>query len=810
MMDAILRDIRYSFRLLRKSPLFTLIAVLVIGLGLGANTLIFSVINGVLLNPLPYRDAERVVMIWWNASKSGGLQRASSAPADFIDFEQRSRSFSSMSAFRNDSLTFTGLDQPITPLTHSVTANYFDVLGVRPFLGRTFLPGEDRKGYDQVAIVSYSLWQSSLGADASRVGRDIELDGRKYQLVGVLPAGFHSANLFPIQPDLWVPLPLADVAKVRAPKLLGVVARLAPGVSLADAQAEMAVVGAHIVEENPLTNAGAVPAVRSIREDLVGNFRPTFRLLLAAVGFVLLIACANVANLLLVRSLARTKEMALRGALGAERREIIRQLLIESLMLAGLGAVVGITIAAWGMKPILSFIPNSAGMPFLDSVGIDGRVAGFTLLLTLAAGILFGLAPARQGMKANLMEVLNDAGRSGFGGRSASRLRSGLLVAEVALSFVLLAGAALVLESSWKLAHLNPGFDPTNVLTMRNSLRGESYATPTSRRTHFQNAIRKLEALPGVVAASGVSFAPPLSAAFAGSRFEISGRAAAPGQEPTAVALPVLPRYFEVMRIPLIAGRYLSERDHEDSAQVVVVSRKFAELYFPGESPIDRAIGFRPPIPGLWKIVGVVGDQRSGGIDPEPRPVVFLPHAQIPAPIMAFVIRTSGNPMNIAGAAQKEIWSLGKMMNVYVVNSLERQMSESDWQARFSSLLLAGFAGLALVLTAAGMYGVISYSVSQRIQEIGIRMALGAVPRDILRMVLRQGVALTVAGVVAGVLGSLALNRLLAGLLYGVQPTDPWTLVVVGAILIAVSVAACVNPARRAAGAEPVRVLRHL
>ncbi len=808
-MDRLLRDLRYGWRILRKNPLFSVVAITVIGLGLGANTAIFSVINGVLLNPLPYRDPQRVVMLWWDVSRIGGVPRGPVAPADFLDWKERSQSFEGLATFRNDSLTFTALDQPVTPLTHSVTANYFDVLGVQAFRGRTFVAGEDQSGHDRVAIISHGLWQSAFGGSDAVVGRNIELDGRSYLLAGVLPANFHSANLITVQPDLWVPLRLETLRQDRTTRTYGVVGRLRPGVSLAAAQAEMAAVGERIVRDNPATHAGFQAAVRGIREDLVGQFRPTFQLLLAAVGFVLLIACANVANLLLVRALARAKEMAVRSALGARRSEIFRQLLVESVLLAGLGALAGIALAAWSVKPLLRLIPDSAGMPFLATVGIDGGVAAVTLALSVVTGILFGLAPARQSLRVDLTEVLNDAGRSGMGGRSAGRLRAGLLVTEVALSFILLAGAGVVLRSAWKLAHIDPGFEPSNVLTIRNSLRGEAFATIASRRAHFQSAIRKLEAIPGVESVSAVSFPPPVTI-FGGTRFVRPERPALPGQEPAAILYIAMPNYLEVMRIPLQAGRFFTEHDKEDSTPVAVVSRKLAALYFPGEDPLDKTIEFRAPASGRWKIVGVVGDQRFAGIDPEPRPVFFVPFAQRTPPIMNYVIRTSGDPMSIAAAAQKEIWSLGKLMNVYGVATMEQRLAESYWQSRFSSVLLAAFAGLALALTAAGLYGVISYTVSQRSHEIGIRMALGARPGEVLAMVVQQGMGLTLAGVVLGLLGSLVLNRLLAGLLYGVQATDPWTMAAVALTLATVAAVACINPARRASGIEPIRILRHL
>ena len=808
-MDTVLRDLRYGLRQLRKNPLFSMMAIAVIGLGLGANTAIFSVINGVMLNPLPYRDPQSVVMLWWDVTRAGGVQRGPVAPADFLDWKERSRSFEGLAAFRNDSLTFTGLDQPVTPLTHSVTANYFDVLGVRAYRGRTFVTGEDRAGQNHVAIISYGLWQSAFGGVDSVVGHNIELDGRAYQLIAVLPPNFHSSNTFTGQPDLWVPLPLENSRQDRSLRNIGVVGRLRPGVSLADAQAEMTVLGAQVVQENPATNTGFAASVRSIRDDLVGQFRPTFQLLLAAVGFVLLIACANVANLLLVRALARSKEMALRSALGARRGEIFRQLLTESVLLATLGALAGIALAAWSVKPLLRLIPDSAGMPFLDSVGIDTGVALFALGLSVLTGILFGLAPARQCLRIDLSEALNDAGRSGTGGRSAGRLRNGLLVTEVALSFILLAGAGLMLQSAWRLAHADPGFDPKNLLNIRNSLRGEAFAGKAARRAHFQNAVRKLEAIPGVEGVSGVSFPPPITA-FAGTRFQRPEKPSLPGQEPTAIPMTVLPRYFEVMRISLRAGRVLSEHDTEDTTMVAVVSHKFVEQYFPNEDPLDKVIEFRPPVGGRWKIVGVVADQRFAGLDPEPRPVVFVPHAQQPVHVMSFMIRTSHDPMSIAAVAQKELWSLGKLMNVYFVLSMEQRVADSYWQARFSSVLLAVFAGLALLLTAAGMYGVISYAVSQRSHEIGIRIALGARPGEVLRMVVVQGMSLALAGVGLGLLGSWGLNRLLANLLYGVRPSDPWTMGGVAVTLAGVAAVACLNPARRASGIEPIRILRHL
>ena len=589
-MRFLLRDVLYGIRLLRRSPAFTSLAAAIIALGIGAATAIFSLIYGVVLNALPFHDADRLMAIWADFSKSGGNRRAYIAPADYFDWKERSRSFTGMTAYRNTNRTFTALDQPVTPLAQEVPADYFDVLGVQAMRGRTFVAGEDRSGPDSVAVISYRLWKSLFNGSEDAIGKSVELDGRAVQLVGVLPPGFRMPNNSIVTPpDLWIAASFDGQRLERVQRSLVAFGRLKPGISPAQAEAEMASISEQIAREHSQIAAAPRAWARPIREDMTGEFRGAFLLLLGAVGIMLLIACANVANLLLARTAGRAREVALRTALGASRAAVVRQMLTESALLALIGGAGGVLVAQFSIGPLLALIPAAAGLPFAENVQINLPVLAFAMVLSLLTALFFGLAPARQALGASLVESLKEGGRSRSGGREGARWRNALIVLEVGLSIVLLTGAGLMIQTFWRLSNLNPGYDATRVLNVRNSLRGETYATAEARRNHFATAAAKLAAIPGVESVSAVSFPPPIDP-FAPAHFTLAGEASDAGRDYTASPLVILPRYFETLRNPILSGRGITEADTADSPRVAVVTRELAHRYFANRDPVGRSI----------------------------------------------------------------------------------------------------------------------------------------------------------------------------------------------------------------------------
>ena len=803
-------DIRYGFRLFRRNPGFSLLGVLIIGLGIGATGAIFSLIYGTLLSPLPFADPDHLAVIWADFTRSGGTSHLFSSPASYFDWRDRSTSFTATAAFANNSRTFTALDQPITPLTHEVTANYFDVLGVRPWRGRTFLPGEDTPGHDRVALISYSLWQSLFAGQDSAIGNDIELDGKSVKLVGVLPPGFRTTNnAIRLLPDLWVPRSFDAMRMERAQRMMVMFGRLKPGVTPQQAAAELTGISNQVARENPASTIVASANVALVSDDMTADIRGTFFLLLGAVGMMLLIACANVANLLLARSAGRGRELAMRAALGASRTRMVRQMLVESMVLAAGGGITGIAIAAFSITPLLRLVPASVGLPFLDRVGINVPVVGLALALSVLTALVFGLAPARQALRASVIEVLKDGGRSRSTGRSGAAWRNLLMAAEVALSVVLLAGAGLMIQTFWRLARLDSGFQADHVLTLRNSLRGEAYASAAARRAHFQRAQAALSKLPGVESVTAISFPLPLDT-MAPLHFVRPNQVVEPGRESAAIPRVVLPQFFETLRAPILRGRGITEADTDITPRVAVISDTLARRYFAGTDPVGQTIQIREQPAGSWRVVGVAADLRGTGpgAQPEAIPTIYLPAAQAPVQTMTFMLRTRPAPETLATQAERTLWSLGTLMNVYSVRTLEDAVAESYWQSRFTMVLLSVFAGLALALAMAGLYAVISCLTAQRTQEIGIRMALGARPADVLWMITGQGLGLAAAGLVCGVAGSLALGRILASRLFGVTASDPATLTAVTLLLLLVAAAACAIPAFRAARIDPATALR--
>lgn len=799
----------YGLRLFRRNPAFYLLAILIISLGVGATTAIFSLIDGVLLNPLPYRDPARLAVLWSDFSRQRGYNRALTAPGLFFDWRDRSRSFEGMAAYVSSNRTFTALDQPITTPTHEVTPNFFEILGVHAYRGRTFLPDEGLPGKDDVALISYSLWRSTFAGSESAVGSSLEVDGRSLRIVGVLPSGYRVPNNgITVQPDLVVPTSFENQRMERIRRSMVVIGRLREGVSITQARGEIAAMTTQIARENPegATPPGAV--VNAIRDDLTGEFRKPFFLLQIAVGIMLLIGCANVANLLLARYSARGYEFSVRTAVGASRGQIVRQLLAENLVLSGMGAMGGVLFASWSLRPMLALVPAAAGLPFADQVNVSPGALAFALGLSLLSSIVFGLAPARQASANGAARHLGESGRSRSAGRSSALWRNVLIAGEIGLSLILLASAGLFVQTFLNLSKKSWGFEPANVLIIRNSLRGESYRTASAQHNHFETAVRKLREIPGVESVSAVSFPPPL-APFAPARFVPSGQPGDPGHDPTASELVVLPGYFETMRIPIVSGRSISEVDSAESAPAVVISQSVVKRYFPAGDPVGQSLRLNGSDRRDWRIVGIAQDVRAHGLNAQAPDVLYFPHSQMPESTMTFVIRTVTAPMAIANTVERSLWSLGRLMNVYHVMPLEENLSDSYWQSRFTMVLLAVFAGLALLLATAGVYGVMSYLAAQRTQEIGIRIAIGASPSQVVWLVTNQGLRAAAAGLAVGIAGYLAMSHFLAGQLFGVSATDPFTLLAAAVGLMLVCLAASAVPTFRAVRIDPLRALRH-
>ncbi len=808
-MHFLFRDIPYTARLLRRSPAFTLLAISIIALGIGAATAIFSLIYGVVLNDLPFRNPDRLMTVWSDFSQTGGGgRRGFTAPADYYDWKERTQSFAAMTAYAGTNRTFTALDPPVTPIAHQVPANYFDVLGVNAIRGRTFAAGEDRDGSGSGVIISHTLWKSIFNGAEDAIGKSVELDGRAVRVIGILPPGFRMPNGAAATPaDLWIPASFDAMRLERVQRPLTVFGKLKPGVTPAQAVAEMDSLSRQIAREHPQFTASPRAWARPVRDDMTGEFRDVFLLLMGAVGIILSIACANVANLLLARASGRGREMALRTALGASRSAIVAQMLSESLLLALIGGAAGVVLAQFSIAPLLALIPPTAGLPYAENVRINLPVLAFAVGLSLLTAFLFGLAPARQALQSSLAESLKEGGRSRAAGRAGARWRNALIVVEVGLSIVLLTASSLMLQTFWKLSHLNLGFDTTRVLTLRNALRGTTYATGEARRNHFTTAAAKLAQIPGVEQVSAVSFVPPVDP-IAPSHFTLAGEASDSGRDYTAFPLIVLPHYFETMRNPLLSGREITQADSVDSPRVAVVTRELVRRYFAGRDPLGRSIRLGGSLAGDWRIVGVAADIAASGNHPEPEPVVYLPHAQAPVGTMSFLLRTSVPPAGVTQIAERTLWNTGGLMNVYRVMTMEQRVEEGRWQGRFTMTMLTLFAALALILVTAGIYAVISYLTLQRTGEIGIRMALGARPADVLRMVTTQGVALAAIGVAFGILASIAASQFLASRLYGVSATDPLTLAGVSILVLLVAAIASARPALRAASIAPLDALR--
>jgi putative ABC transport system permease protein len=796
-----LKDIRFAIRGLIKRPGFTVVAVLTLALGIGANTAIFSVINGVLLRPLPFAEADKLVRVYEKRLKLGRQRNVASAP-DFIDWRNQNRVFEDIAAYAPWSTNLTGGDEPMRLSGTVTSASLFSVLGVRPQLGRTFLAEEDQPNGNRVVMLSHGLWQRRFGSDPGVVGRSIVLNGASFTVVGVMPSGFEFPSK---ETELWAPLGLdPSNQEGRGSHYLDVVARLKPGVTLQQAQSNMDAIAGEL-EKQYQVNTGHGVNIFPLYEEIVGSVRTALLVLLGAVGLVLLIACANVANLLLVRTVSRQKEIAIRTTLGASRRRIIQQLLTESILLGLLGGALGLLLAVWGTDLLINISPSN--MPRISEITIDYRVLGFTFAISLLTGVIFGLLPALQALRFNINESLKSEGRGVVGSSGRNRARSVLIVTEIALALVLLVGAGLLIKSFKRLGEVDPGFKPDNVMTMQLSLPRAKYGKPEQQSAFIQQVLERVEAVPGVGSASVVA-APPFGGFTASRYFQIEGRPPRPaGEGFNAGYNSASPNYFQTLGIPLRRGRDFTGQDVMGTPEVVIINEAMARRFWPDED----AIGGRLRIgEDAWRtVVGVVGDVRHTGLDEEPKPEMFYPYLQSPLSFMTLMVRSTTDEQSLRASIQREIRAVDPDLPVYGIKSMEQLISESVSPRRLNMILLTTFAIVALVLAALGIYGVMAYSVSQRTHEIGIRMALGAQRGDVLKMIVGQGMILTLTGIGIGLAASFGLTRLMASLLYGVTATDPLTFIVVALVLGTVALMASFIPARRATRVDPMEALRY-
>ena len=801
-METLLRDIRYGIRSLIKRPAFTIVALIALALGIGANTAIFSLVNGVLLRPLPFEEPDRLVWMWGNIRNAGN--RASVSPPDFLDFRNENKTFEEFAASFTMplALNLTGSGEPERLSAAGITGNYFQALGAKPLLGRTFVVENEKPGNDQVVVLSYALWQKRFGGDPAIVGKTITLDGKAREVIGVMPQHFN----FPRAAGLWFPInfDIDPDMKLRKAHFMRPIGKLKEGVTIAQAQADMDVIARRLEEQYPESNTGWSLRLVSLREQLVGNTRPTLFILLGAVGFVLLIACANVANLLLVRAAARQKEIALRTALGAGRFRIVRQMITESVLLALMGGTLGTLLAIWGVDLLVTL--SADNIPSTAQISIDATVLGFTLLISLLTGVLFGLAPALRTMNLNLTDSLKEGGRSGSEGARRNRTRSVLVVIESAVAVMLLVGAGLLVRSLIQLQNTSPGFDAHNVMTMNLTLTREKYSTPEKASSFFQELEGRVRGLPGVESV-GLVTELPLSGQLNDMPFSVEGRPPVTiDQAFDADFRRVNQHYLSTLRIPLLRGRNFTEQEVRQSAKVLLISELLASQVFPNEDPLGKRLIFVMG-PQPWEIIGIVGDIRDRALETQPLPAMYLPTYANGRTNL--VIRTQGDPTSITAAVRKEVQALDPDQPVADVRTMEQWVETSVAAPRYRTLLLGLFALLALVLASTGIYGVMSYSVAQRTHEIGVRMALGARQLDVLKLVVRQGMGLVLIGVALGLVGAFALTRVMSSLLFGVGAKDPVTFAVVATLLTLVALVACYVPARRATKVDPLVALRY-
>jgi putative ABC transport system permease protein len=812
-MEMFWQDLRYGIRMLLKAPSVSIVATIALALGIGANTAIFSVVNAVLLRPLPFPNSEALMNLWETDAVRGYKRGAASYP-NFVDWRDQNQVFEHMASYHNSDFIFTGRGDSTRLQGAVVNAELFPLLQVAPVIGRGFLPEEDKPGESgRVVVLSQDLFQRRFNADPNVVGQPMVLDGKTYTVIGVMPKAFQ----FPVQNEpveLWTTVAIdregEDPANdTRGAHYMNVIGRLKPGVSREQAQAEMTAIGSRLEQQYPDKNLHRSVGVESTLEALVGDIRPALLILLGAVGCVLLIACANVANLLLARAMTRHKEMAIRSALGASRIRVVRQLLTESVVLSMTGGALGLVLAVWWSDLLVAL--GKENIPRALQVGLDWRVLIFTMVVSILTGVIFGLVPAIHSSKTELTESLKEGGRSGGEGARRNRVRGVLVISELAIAVVLLVGAGLLIQSLWRLRNVNPGFESQNLLTFVVGIPEVKY--PSEKQDQFyRDLVARLQSLPGVRSASSI-IPLPLTGDMFRISFETEGRPLAKGDLPSADFFSVSDDYFKTIGVPILKGREFNQRDNLTAPGVVIVNQEFARKYFPGEDPVGKRI--KPGIsstkakPDWREIVGVVADVRNRNLSSELRPGYFVPQAQVPFNQMSMVIRTTNDPHTLMTAVQNEVHAMDKEVPVFNIKTMDEYIAATVAAPRFNATLLVIFASVALILTIVGLYGVMSYSVAQRTNEIGIRMALGAQTRDVLRLIVSQGFKLVLLGLALGLIGAYALTRLIASLLFGVTAKDPLTFAAVAVMLAVVALLACYIPARRATRLDPLDALRY-
>ncbi len=804
-MESLWKDIRFASRVLWKSPGFSGVALLALVLGIGANTAIFSVVNAVLLRPMPFAAPDRLVMVWESSPHTKKDNVAN--PQNFAAWQNRNRSFEKMAAYVpfQLSMSLTGEGTPEEVPGNYATLDFFSVIGVQPALGRNFLPEEAAPKAPDVVMLSDGLWRRRFGADPHIVGKKLIVRGKPATVVGVLPGTFRFPD---VKADIWEVMSVDPQAE-RTGRFLAPIARLKPGVSVSQAQADMNMITAQLAREYPAfdTNWGAM--VVPMREQFTGELKTPLLVLLGAVGLVLLIACANVANLLLMRSSARQREMAIRTSLGATRARIVRQLLVESTILGVTGGLISLLVAVWAKDGLLAMLPESMSVAKVNTVTIDGNVLAFTVVLSLATALLFGLLPALRASRPDLSDSLKEGGRAISASLRRNRMRATLVASEIAVALMLLIGAGLLIQSFLRLEHVAPGFEPDRILSMRIGLSNPRYGDLRIAANGLDEILHRIEQLPGVASAGSIQF-PPLGGLLPGTGFWVAGRPTPnPSEAPDTGVSIVTPGYFRTMGIPLLAGRLFTDHDHAGTPQVTIISQSLARQQFPNMDPIGQRLFVQWGREMPYQIVGVVGDVKHQGLDKDAKPTVYFPNAQETQTIATLMIRTGGDPMRLAPVVEQIIHGYDKDQPIADIQPLDMFLSKSVARPRFQSVLLASFAGLALLLAAIGIFGVMSYSVAQRTHEIGIRVALGAQSDQVLRLVVGQGLILALIGTAGGLAGAFALTRYLRTLLFNVSPTDWLTFSIVPVVLCAVALAASYLPARRAMRVDPMQALRY-
>jgi putative ABC transport system permease protein len=802
-MESLIQDLRYALRVLIKKPGFTAIAVLTLALGIGANSAIFTVVNAVLLRSLPYEDGDRLVWIWGTQPQ---LEKAPVAPANFLDIKEQNEVFDYVAAFRGQSGALTGQYEPERIRVAAVSADFFSLLKVMPILGRVFNNQDEQAGNNQVIVLSHALWQRRFGSNPGILDQKLTLNDRPYTVIGVTPAGFQ----YPTYADLWVPLVFdAKEKTVRDTHSLSAIGRLKPGVAIEQGQANIGLIAGTLEQNYPRTNTGIGMRLVPLKEQITGSIQTQLLIIFAAVGFVLLIACANVANLVLARAASRQKEMAIRTALGAASSRLARLLLTESVVLAVAGGALGLLLAYWGTQLLVSASPIH--IPRVKEITLDLRVLGFTLLLSFLTGILFGITPALQARRTDLNETLKEGGRSSSQGLGGYRMRKIFVVSQMALALVLLISAGLMIKSFLKLQQVDLGFNERNLMTMQVTLPRSKYNDGQTRAAFFQKAVDRIKALPGVEGAGAITNLP-LSGANDSTSFIIDGREPSPdGKAPLTEYRSITPDYFRAMGIGLVRGRFFDETDQPNTVKVAIINESLAHKFFGDQDPIGQRIGLSGP-PDWREIVGVVRDVRHYGPDNEPKPETYVPYNQNQASYlqygsMALVVRGE-NSSNLVSGVRGEILAVDSSQPIYNAKTMEQVVADSVAQRRLDTLLLALLAGVALLLAAVGTYSVMAYTVAQRTHELGVRMALGAQPRDVIKLVLGQALSLALVGVAIGLGAAFGLMRFVSGLLYGVSLADPFIYIGLALLLGAVAILASYFPARRATRVDPLSALR--